>query len=146
MYLILMTEIPVLILVIVLLFNSSGDQKEGLLVGILVATLMLSLFFLLMNLKLMTRIDHRGVHYKYPPLIRKWRLIPKAQINSLQLVKVNPLTDFGGWGIKGNRTTKAYSVLGDDGLLLDIGEEKEIFIGTQKKNELTECIKNWMED
>lgn len=145
MYLILMLEIPTLVLVTTLVLNSDTDQKEGFsgLVFILIVMIMVIAF--IFNLKLTTRIDSSGIHYRYFPLI-KWRKIPKEQIRSTEVISFSPISDHGGWGIKGNSTTKAYTVIGDKGLLVDLNEKKKIVIGTQKSHELSEFIENWMED
>lgn len=145
MYLILMLEIPTLVLVTTLVLNSDTDQKEGIIGLVFVLFIMTMVMAFIFNLKLTTRIDSSGIHYRYFPLI-KWRKIPKEQIRSAEVISFSPLTDHGGWGIKGNSTTKAYTVIGDKGLLLDVDEKKKIVIGTQKSHELSEFIENWMEE
>ncbi len=146
MYLILMLEIPTLILVSVgVLTGESDDKTEGMIALIVVFSIMTLVMGLIFNIRLETRIDEKGIHYKYFPFV-KWRLIEKHKIREARVVSFSPLTDHGGWGIKGNKTTKAYTVIGDTGLSIDLGEKKKILIGTQKPKELSEFIENWMED
>lgn len=145
MYLILMLEIPTLVLVTTLVTNSGTDQKEGIFGLVFVLVNMILVLTLILNLKLSTRIDSNGIHYRYFPFI-KWRKIPKAQIRSAEVISFSPLTDHGGWGIKGNSTAKAYTLIGDKGLQLGINEKKKIVIGTQKSQELNEFIEIWMEE
>ena len=145
MYLILMLEIPTLILVSVLVLNSSEGQKEDFFGLVFVLLIMVLTMGLILNLKLSTRIDETGVHYRYFPFF-KWRKISKEQIRAAEVISFSPLSDHGGWGIKGNSTTKAYTVIGEKGLELDINEKKKILIGTQKYRELSEFIENWMEE
>ena len=146
MYLILMLGLPTLTLLSVVVFTSeSSDKTEGMIVLLAVFCIMALVMGLIFNLKLETRIDDKGIHYKYFPFV-KWRLIEKHQIRKVDVVSFSPLTDHGGWGIKGNRTTKAYTVIGDTGLTIDVGEKKKILIGTQKPKELAEFIENWMEN
>ena len=146
MYLILMLELPTLTLLSVVVFTSeSSDKTEGMIVLLAVFCIMALVMGLIFNLKLETRIDDKGIHYKYFPFV-KWRLIEKHQIRKVDVVSFSPLTDHGGWGIKGNKTTKAYTVIGDTGLTIDVGEKKKILIGTQKPKELAEFIENWMEN
>ncbi|MFN3999622.1 hypothetical protein [Algoriphagus sp.] len=143
MYFILMLEIPTLVLVTFLVLNDDSGRKEGIygLISFFLIMIIVSTF--LFKLKLKTRIDETGIHYAYFPLI-KWRTISKKQIKSAELIMFNPLADHGGWGIKGNKTTKAYTVIGDAGLSIDLGEKKKIVIGTQKPKELGEFLENWM--
>lgn len=145
MYLVLMLEIPTLVLVTTLVLTSDTDQKEGIIGLVFVLFIMIMVMALIFNLKLTTRIDSSGIHYRYFPLI-KLRKIPKEQIRSEEVITFSPLTDHGGWGIKGNSSTKAFTLVGDKGLLLDINEKKKIVIGTQKSQELSEFIKTWLED
>jgi len=145
MYLILMLEIPTLILVSVLVLNSSEGQKEDFFGLFFVLLVMILAMSLVLNLKLSTRIDETGIHYRYFPFF-KWRKISRDQIRSAEVISFSPISDHGGWGIKGNSTTKAYTVIGEKGLQLDIYEKKKILIGTQKPKELSEFIENWMEE
>jgi hypothetical protein len=146
MYLILMLEIPTLVLVsVVVLTGESSEKTGGITALIAVFSIMALVMALIFNIKLETRIDEKGIQYKYFPFV-KWRLIEKRKIREAKVVSFSPMTDHGGWGIKGNKTTKAYTVIGDTGLSIDVGEKKKILIGTQKPKELRDFIENWMED
>ncbi|MEB2781608.1 hypothetical protein U3A58_14520 [Algoriphagus sp. C2-6-M1] len=145
MYVMILTEVPVLILMIVLYATSDEKQEMAIALGVVMGSLIL-VFALIFNLKLETRIDDKSISFRYMPFIRNWRQFPKEIIKSHEVIKYNPVTDYGGWGFKGNRTTKAYSVLGDEGLLLDVGEKKKILIGTMKSKELTDFLENWREE
>jgi hypothetical protein len=146
MYLMLMLEIPTLTMVSVLILtDKSPDKQSGIIALIAVFSIMAVVFGLFLNIRLETRIDEKGIQYKYFPFI-KWRLIEKSQILRASVRSFSPLSDHGGWGIKGNKTTKAYTVIGDMGLSIDLGDKKEILIGTQKPKELREFIGNWMEE
>ena len=146
MYLILLLEIPTLVLVSVLvLTGESSERMEGMIALIAVFSVMALVMGLIFNIKLETRVDEKGIHYKYFPFV-KWSLIEKHEIRKADVISFSPLTDHGGWGIKGNKSTKAYTVIGDTGLSIDLGEKKKILIGTQKPKELSEFIENWIED
>lgn len=145
MYLILMLEIPTLVIVSVVVLSSESDKQEGTFALIAVFSIMALVMALLFNIKLETRIDEKGIHYIYFQFFN-WRTIEKSQIREASIKSFSPLTDHGGWGIKGNRTIKAFTVIGDAGLMIDLGEKKKVLIGTQKPKELSEFIENWMED
>lgn len=145
MYLILMLELPAIILVSVVVLNDSGNLSEKIIAITVMASVMILAFSLIMSLQLKTRIDEKGVHFRYFPFT-KWRTYPKDQIRSIEVVKFNPLMDHGGWGIKGNRSTKAYTVIGDQGIELDLGESKKVLIGTQKEKEMAYFLENWREE
>lgn len=141
----IMLELPSLVLVTVLTLTSKTDKVEAIVTLVVVASIMALAMALLMNIKLETRIDEKGIHYKYFPFV-KWRLVGKSQIRQVKVESFNPLMDHGGWGLKGNKTTKVYTVIGDHGLSIDLGEKKKTLIGTQKPKELRDFIENWMEE
>ena len=145
MYVIILTEVPVIILMIVLYATTDDKQEMAIALGVVIGSLIL-VFILIFNLKLETRIDDKSISFRYTPFIRKWRSFQKETIKSYKVINYSPITDYGGWGFKGNKTTKAYSVLGDHGLLVDVGEKKKILIGTMKAKELTAFMENWMEE
>jgi hypothetical protein len=145
MYLIIMIEFPVLLLLLIF-FIQAEDKAEMGFALIFAGSIISLLFLLLMNLKLETRIDQMGVSFKYFPFINAWRKYPREKIHSISVLAYSPISDFGGWGIKGNTTTKAYSILGDKGLLLDVGEKKKILIGTMKAKELEDYLFTWKEE
>lgn len=145
MYLILLLELPTLILLLVLFFQAEEKSEMGTALIVVVSSLFL-IFLLIFNLKLETRIDDYGLSYRYFPFIRNWRKIEKSQILSIGVINYSPITDYGGWGLKGNKTAKAYSILGDEGVLIDIGEKKKIMIGTSKAKELRTYLENWKEE
>lgn len=145
MYFIILVEAPTLILLIVLYFTSEDKQEMATALGVVSSTMAL-LLILLFNIKLETRIDDKEITIRYLPFIRKWKKYTKTQIKSWEVSSYQAVMDYGGWGIKGNRTTRAYSVLGSEGLLLDVGEKKKIRIGTMKAKELQAFMKSWMED
>lgn len=145
MYFIILVEAPTLILLIVLYFTSEDKQEMATALGVVSSTMAL-LLILLFNIKLETRIDDKEITIRYLPFIRKWKKYTKTQIKSWEVSSYQPVMDYGGWGIKGNRTTRAYSVLGNEGLLLDVGQKKKIRIGTMKAKELADFMENWMED
>jgi len=103
------------------------------------------IFLFIFNLKLEIQISQHGISFKYFPFIRSWRKYPKESIKTITVINYGPTTDYGGWGIKGSKTTKAFSILGDQGLLFDIGEKKKIMVGTMKANKLEEYLSSWKE-
>ncbi|UZD24685.1 hypothetical protein PBT90_14995 [Algoriphagus halophytocola] len=145
MYFILLVEAPTLILLVVLYFTSEEKQEMAIALGVVLGAMALTLS-LIFNIKLETRIDNQGISFRYMPFIRKWRKYSRAQVKRWEVSEYQPIMDYGGWGLKGNKTTKAYTVLGTEGLLLDVGEKKKIRIGTMKAKEMQAFMENWMEE
>lgn len=144
MYFILLVELPTIILLLTFFLLAEDKAEVGFALAI-VGGMMSLIFLFIFNLKLETRIDQNGISFKYFPFVRSWRKYPKKSIKTISVINYNPITNYGGWGLKGNSTTKAYSILGDRGLLFDVGEEKNIMIGTMKAKELEEYLSSWKE-
>ena len=144
-YLILLIELPTVILLTVLFFTSEEKQEMGIALVFVFGIMSLALT-LILNIKLETRIDHLGIQFRYLPFIRKWRLLSKESILAAEVITFNPLLDYGGWGMKGNKTTKLYNITGDQGILVDTGESKKILLGTLKAKELSSFLEDWIEE
>lgn len=88
--------------------------------------------------KLITRIDERGIHYCFFPIHRKLKLISWSNIDSIYLRNYNPISEYGGWGLKtgwGRKHGKAFNISGDLGIQLILKDGRKLLIGTQKKGE-----------
>ncbi len=144
-YLILLLELPTLVLLTVLYFTSEEKQEMGIAL-VFVMAIMSLVMALILNIKLETRIDDQGIHFRYLPFIQKWRLLSKPSIISAEVITFNPLFDYGGWGMKGNKTTKLYNITGDEGILIDSGESKRTLLGTIKTKELRSFLEDWIEE
>ena len=122
MYFISCPEAPTLVLLIVLYFTGEDKQAMGIALGLVAGTMAIVLI-LLFKIKLETRIDSYGISFRYSPFVRNRKKLTKSQIKSREVRQYQPLLDYGGWGIKGNKTTWAYSILEPEGFLLDAGEK-----------------------
>ncbi|MBU2928505.1 hypothetical protein [Winogradskyella psychrotolerans] len=90
--------------------------------------------------KLTTRIDDKGIHYKFFPFHWNLKSIQWNEIDKAYVRTYDPLGEYGGWGLKGgilwNKAKgKAINVSGDIGIQLLLKNGKKLLIGTQKENE-----------
>lgn len=106
------------------------------LIGLVLLNLLLVIFLLL---KLETRIDRTGIHFRYPPIINSWRKIPLSEIQSVQVINYSPWT-YGGWGIRYSWNGWAYNVRGNKGIIIKKKNGKQLLIGTQRSQEAQEVI------
>jgi len=120
----------------VILGTTFGDKPMSN-VGLLISTLaylILTLFFL--SLKLVTKIDERGIRYYFFPFIKKevkWTEIKKAEVLTY---------DFVGWGIRlSSKYGNVYNIKGNKGLAIELINGEKILIGTQKQEEIKGHIK-----
>ena len=70
--------------------------------------------FLLYFIQLTWSINQKGLYYRYIPFVNNTRFIPAEDIESITLEKINPIRDFGGWGLHySKKYGKAYTTQGN---------------------------------
>lgn len=122
--------------------NSTMDIQEFLLTMGLILASVLPLFFF----KLITRVDEKGIHYRFFPFHRKSRIIAWADIKSVHVRKYDAISEYGGWGLKGGfrkKRGKAINVSGNIGIQLELKTSKKLLIGTQKESEAKKVLENY---
>ncbi len=99
--------------------------------------------FLFLKLELKTRIDHNSLTFSYSLFIkeRKYRF---EDIVSLELIEYNSFWEYGGWGIKWNGDTWAYTTGGKFGFFLKT-ECKKFLLGTQNPKDAQKVIELFRE-
>jgi hypothetical protein len=95
--------------------------------------------------KLKTRIDEIGIHYQFSPFHLKMKLIKWEEITKTQVRSYDPISEYGGWGIKGGsfwnkEKGKCVNISGDIGIQVEFKNGKQLLIGTQKKEEATNVL------
>lgn len=74
----------------------------------------LAVLVMLYNIRLIWTIDENGFSFRYHPFVNKIRKHPFSEIESITYEKINPLTDFGGWGLRySKKYGKAYTTQGN---------------------------------
>jgi hypothetical protein len=64
------------------------------------------------SIKLKITIDTKGITYQYPPFRNKPTTLPWKNIETGELLKINPLKEFGGWGLRYGKLGTAYTTRG----------------------------------
>ncbi|WP_455209831.1 DUF6141 family protein [Kaarinaea lacus] len=102
-----------------------------------------SMVYLFYTLRLITEVKEEGLYIRFYPF--RTKVIPFNTIQSCEARTYNPLSEYGGWGIKYGRSGWAYNIIGDRGVQLVLNNGKRILIGSQKAEELANAIKRFME-
>ncbi|MEY5046824.1 MAG: hypothetical protein RLZZ175_183 [Bacteroidota bacterium] len=120
-----------------------GDLKKEKLGLVFSWSIFILVSLLFYFIKLETKYDEKGIHYKMTPFHFKYKFIAWEDIQTYEIKKYNPLLDYGGWGIKQSMTGKgiAYNIVGNLGLYLILKDNQKILIGTQKAEELKSFLK-----
>lgn len=88
------------------------------------------------KLRVVVYRDHLFIHYR-PFLSRK---IAYDNIKTVKAETYSPIGEFGGWGVRGWGSNKAYNVSGNKGVRLTFIDDKRLLIGSQKADELAQAI------
>lgn len=118
-------------------FGNNPMSDGGLItVFLLTLALMVGMLLLFAFSTLELRIDKRDLHIRFIPFIVKEKVIPWTSVENWEVVKYNPIREYGGWGLRYGKSGKAYNVKGDKGLRLSFHKGKPLLIGTSKPDEL----------
>jgi hypothetical protein len=98
--------------------------------------------------KVTTKIDEKGIHYQFFPFHFSMKLIPWNEISKAGIRTYFPISEFGGWGLKGGfffnkGRGKAINVSGDVGIQLILKNGEKLLIGTQKKEEVIRVLETY---
>ncbi len=125
--------------------NKDTEASLGLIVVMLSILLVYGFVF---SLKLKTKIDELGIHFRFVPFHFKIRTISWSAIEKAYIRNYEPISEYGGWGMKGGKLWNkdkglAYNVKGDIGLQLELKSGKKILIGTQKQEEMKRVLQTY---
>jgi len=130
-------------------FVKKKDKEGEALLGIIVLIgAMILIYGLIFSLKLKTRIDEKGIHFRFIPFHFTSRMVSWSDIEKGYVRNYEAISEYGGWGIKGGKLWRksngvAYNVKGDIGLQLELKNGKKILIGTQKQEEMNRVLQTY---
>jgi len=74
------------------------------------------------------------------PLQIRWRIIPIPEISGISRIRYRPLRDYGGWGIRAGRPGIAYTVSGNEGVVICRQGGKTFLLGSRRAGELATVL------
>ena len=80
------------------------------------------------------------VNIRYFPIMNKPRRIARQEVVAYGLVRYSPISECGGWGIKGTAAHRAYSVSGNRGVRMTFANGNTVLIGSQDPEQLHTAI------
>jgi len=92
----------------------------------------LLVFVLIFILNLATRINNKGISAGFRPLPFFRRNYNWDEIKECYIRTYAPVSEYGGWGIKGFGRAKAYNVSGNKGIQIITKNNERFLIGTEK--------------
>jgi len=106
--------------------------------GLMILILVVGPTVLLWNMKMKTLVDDSGIYVKWWPFGQM--SIQWSELSSAEAREYNPISEYGGWGIRWGKSGKAYNVKGNKGVQLVLKSGKRILIGSQRSEELAGLI------
>ena len=76
------------------------------------------------------KVTPSGLHTRFYPLELSFRDVEWKDINQMRITTVRPMRDFGGWGLRLGRNSKAYIVTGDKYVGLELADGYMLYINT----------------
>jgi len=130
------------------ILQSFINKQVGLFYFLGIVSLIIAPCALILIFKLKTRIDENGIHYQFFPFHLKIKTILWKDIKLAKTRKYKPISEFGGWGLKGGhvfgkRSGIAINVKGNIGIQLVLKNNKKILIGTQKRVDANSVISRY---
>jgi hypothetical protein len=94
-------------------------------------------------MRLIVEVLDDKVTIRYVPLVRNEFLLD--EIEGVEARTYQPIREYGGWGIRGLSSKRAYNVSGDKGVELTLADGRKVMIGSQRAEELALVILNAQE-
>jgi hypothetical protein len=108
---------------------------------LLMALIGVGLPLLFLSTKLVTEVTADQLVIRYRPMTR--RNIPLAEIEQATARTYRPVSEYGGWGVKGwSRRNIAYNVSGNRGVQLVLKDGRRVLVGSQRAEELAQVIES----
>lgn len=124
------------------LINSNVELMSVIVSILVLLAVFISFWFLF---KLQTRIDERGITYRFFPFQRKERFKSWSEIESITIRKFNPIKEYGGWGYRISFTKKkALTIKGNKGIQIIFKNGNELLLGTQYPEKVEQFIKTYL--
>lgn len=103
---------------------------------LMMASMMVLTMSFLSSMKLYTRIDNEGVHYRMNPFQRRDKTVYWDEIEIVQLRKLSGLKEYSGYGIRMGIKKRFYNLGGNHVIHIVRKDGKEILISTKKAKEV----------
>lgn len=94
-------------------------------------------------LELVTEVRTDGLYVRLHPVQREPRHIPLSAISEFEATRYSPSEHFGWhWGLRVSAGGKrvVYRLSGDAGVLLHLDDDRRVFVGSQRADELERAI------
>src|SRR5688572_1006728 len=110
--------------------------------SLLAVTGLVVVVFIILSVKLETRVDREGIHYRFFPNKPKWNQIRKIDILEIEVRKKRNILTMGVIGFHKDifKKTLSMTISGRSHLYLRLQTNQRVMIGTQQPEELERAV------
>lgn len=131
------------VVILVPLFNDVSQENIW---AILISALLIVVVVIgFLVLRLYTRIDSSGIYAKFSPLNFVQKKFNWNEIEKCYVREYSPLSEYGGWGIRGFPKVRAYNVSGNMGIQLVTKDGRRFLLGTQKPKQAQQIMERYQD-
>ena len=140
-----LSSLPAFFVIAKALNEASSDEAyyEAMYALIGIAAIFIGLYFLLFRTSAKTRIDSVGIHYRYWPIVFRWKTITWSETTSVTVKSFSALSDFGGWGYKIGRKKTGLILGGEQAIFIEKSSGKTFAISTLRAEAAKAAIAYW---
>ena len=126
----------IVVLFVVIVFKAKIKTKVARVLSVAALVVACVLFSIMATLRLETKYYTDRLEYQFGSLyMERPEIVSMDTVTSVSIITYNP-SDYGGWGMKGNETTRVYNASGDKGILFTFKRGKKLLLGTQQPDVL----------
>jgi hypothetical protein len=144
----LMVVFSVIIIIVVHITESAKgnppDKNEFITVFLFGIGVPAAIAVLFTVLKLETQVRIDGLYVRFFPIHISFKRFSPEDLSEAYARQYKPISEYGGWGIRGYGKNKAYNTRGNEGVQLVFNNGKRLLIGSQNAQELEEAIQSIM--
>ena len=115
----------------------NNDTSAGLLTAIFVIAI---ITLLLHHSGMVTQVRSDGIYVKVMPFHSSFKFFSWHSIDQVYIRTYNPITEYGGWGMRHTLNGVAFNVTGNIGLQLVFNNGAKLLIGTQQPEQLAAAL------
>ncbi len=119
-----------------------SDTAAGIYAFSIAMLVFLVVAYILLFSQLKTRIDSKGIEVYFHPFPFTRKKYTWNEIKSAFVREYSPISEFGGWGIRGLGKNKAYNTSGRFGIQIVTNAGKRFLIGTQHPEKVKKVLNN----
>ncbi|GHA39776.1 hypothetical protein GCM10007103_21460 [Salinimicrobium marinum] len=122
----------------------NSEENIALVVSVISLAITIPIVIALLSLRLETRIDEKGIFTYFHPLGFTKKFYSWSEIKDIYVRTYDPLSEYGGWGIRGlGRDKRAYIIEGNTGIQIITKDDKKFLVGTLKGEEAKNVIRQY---